>query len=165
MLFSPSVAGLMAGRGVMVPMGMTTNSAVNVTVSLTVYSGSQPSANAIESGWTNYNTTYLFHMPNVEYELLFNTSNTQCGLITNSNFPTSNAAVNGGTASWCIIWCSNVQNGNSTGQIANTTIPNTQFLVGPVTEPWGNGVVRLSNTTITSTQTYNFVDSTIYFSV
>lgn len=165
MLFSPSVAGLMAGRGVMVPMGMTSNSASNVTVSLTVYSGSQPTAETIENNWTNYNTTYLFHMPNVEYELLFNTSNTQTGLITNCNFPTSNAAINGGTASWCIIWCSNVQNGTGSGQIANTVIPDTEFLVGPVTEPWGNGVVRLTSTTISSAQTYNFVDSTIYFSV
>lgn len=165
MLFSPSVAGLLAGRGVMIPMGMTSNAASNVTVALTVYSGTQPSANTISSNWTNYNTTYLFHMANVEYELVYSSSNTLSGLISNANFPTSNAAVSGGTAGWCIIWCSNVQNGNGAGQIANTTIPNAQFLVGPVTEAWGNGVVRLTNTSISSAQTYNFVDSTIYFSV
>lgn len=163
MLFSPSVAGLMAGRGVLVPMGITTNASSNVTVSLTVYSGTQPSAANVANNWSTYNTSYLFHMPDVEYKLQDPTSNTLCGLITNANSPTSNAAVNSNTASWCIIWCSNVQEGSGAGQLSNTAIPNGNFLVGPVTVYTGNGIVRLSDLAITSSNTYNFVDSSIYF--
>lgn len=166
MIFSPSVAGLMAGRGVMVPMGMTSNSAANLTVSLTVYSGVQPNVTTVAQNWTSYNESYLFHMANVEYELVYNNSNTfLSGLISNSNFPTSFPAENTNTASWCVVWCSNVDDGNGAGQIANTTIPNENFLIGPVTEAWGNGIVRLTSTSIEAAQTYNFVDSTIYFRV
>lgn len=165
-LFSPSVAGLMAGRGILVPMGMTTNAQSNVVVSLTVYSTSQaqPLANTIADNWTSYNSTYLFHMQNVQYKLDSPTSNTQSGLIINANTPTSNTALNTGTASWCIIWCSNVPNGSgSAGSIGHSTLPNSQFLVGPVTYAYGNGIVRLSNLSVTSGSTYTFVDSTIYF--
>lgn len=164
-LFSPSIAGIVAGRGILVPMGMTTNAASSVTVSLTVYSGeSQPAANTILNNWSSYRSSYLFHMPNVQYKLNSPTSNTESGLIVNVNTPTSNTALNSGTSSWCIIWCSNVPNGNSSpGQIGYTTIPNTQFLVGPVTLPYENGIVRMSNLSVTAGSTYTFIDSTIYF--
>lgn len=163
MLFSSTVAGLMAGRGIMVPMGISTNAESNVTVSLTVYSGTQPTAANVADNWSTYNTSYLFHMPNVEYKLQNPNSNTQCGLITNANYPTSNTSINSNTASWCIIWCSNIQEGSGAGQLSNTAIPDVNYVVGPVTLYTGKGIVRLSDLSITTGNTYNFVDSSIYF--
>lgn len=163
LLFSPSLAGLLAGRGVLVPMGMTSNASSNVTVSLTVYSGTQSSAADIASNWVNYNSTYLFHVPGVVYKLSNPTSNTLCGLVTNANYPSSDTAVNTGTAAWCIVWCSNVASGTGSGQIGNATIPNSQFIVGPVTLYSGNGIVRLSDLSVTSGLSYTFLDSTIFF--
>lgn len=163
LLFSPSLAGLMAGRGILVPMGMTTNANSNVTVSLTVFAGAQPTATDITNNWDDYNGAYLFHMRGVDYKLASPTSNTLCGLVTNANYPTSESAINSGTASWCIIWCSDIASGSSPGELGDTTIPNTQFIVGPVTLYSGNGIVRLSNLSIASGSTYNFVDSTMFF--
>lgn len=163
LLFSPSLAGLLVGRGILVPMGMTTNASSNVTVSLTVYSGSQPSAATISNTWTDYNLTYLFHMRGVQYKLSSPSSNTNCGLLTNDNNPTSEAALNSGTAAWCIIWCSDVVSGTNPGELSDTTIPNSQFIVGPVTLYSGNGIVRLSNLSIVGSSQYTLVDSTVFF--
>ena len=169
LLFSPSLAGLMAGRGILVPMGMTTNATSNVTTSLTVFAGEQPPADDISNNWDDYNDAYLFHMRGVEYKLSNPTSNTLCGLISNANYPTSEPALNtslvsgGGGASWCVIWCSDISSGSAPGELGDIAVPNTQFIVGPVTLYSGNGIVRLSNLSITSGLTYNFVDSTMFF--
>lgn len=163
MIFSRSLAGLMAGRGVLSTMGLTDADA-NVTVALTVFPGTQPTTSSdIVDNWAGYNTTYLFHMSNVDYELVNPKNAAQSGLITNANSPTSNPAVNAGEASWAIIWCSNIIEGLGAGELGDILIPNSQFIVGPVTLYSGNGIVRLSDLSIEAYSTYTFVDSTIFF--
>lgn len=163
-IFSQSISGTMIARGIMVPMGMTTTASSSITVSLTVYSGVQPSAATIASSWSSYNTTYLFHLPGVSY-FIPNWDNTTLlgGYMTKNNNPTAVAAINSGTASWAIIWCSNVAAGSGAGQIQNATIPNTSFLVGPVTLDSGNGIVKLFDLNIISANSYTILDSTIQF--
>lgn len=159
MIFSPSIATLMAGAGVLKGMGYTEatfasnggNSTPVVTVAATIYSGIQPSAAAITSSWASYNTNFLFHQPGISIiQLNYSSLTNSGGILEISGSPTAVTAANNGTASWAILWCSNVAAGSSAGQISNATIPNVNFIVGPVTLTASNGMLTMANLSSTS---------------
>lgn len=171
LLFSPSIANMFVFRGILGAVtGITlTGGSVplqpTVTLAATIYSGVKPTAAAITASWSSYNTTYLFHQPGVNYiQANFNLV-PGGGFLTRSNVPTSVTALNGGTASWCIIWCSNVVAGTGAGQIGNATLPNANFIVGDVTVGSGDGIVTLSSLTVTGGSSVTILDSTIEFYV
>lgn len=169
LIYSPSISNMFVFRGILgaVTSITTTGTGVNVqptaSMSLTVYSGVQPSAATITSSWASYNTTYLFHLPGVSYIQPLVNQIPAGGFITRANVPTAVTATNSGTASWAIVWCSNVAAGTAAGQIGNATIPNTNFIVGPVTLGNGNGIVTMNSLTVTSGVSTNILDSTIQF--
>lgn len=169
LLFSPSIANMFVFRGILgavtgvsttgVPIPMQPTAAMSVTV----YSGVKPSAASITASWGSYNTTYLFHQPGVNY-IQANPGLIPGGaFITRTNVPAAVTALNSGTASWCIIWCSNVAAGSGAGQIGNATLPNANFIVGDVTIGSGDGIVTLSNLVVTGGQSTTILDSTIEF--
>jgi len=172
LLFSPSIANMFVFRGILGAVtGISTTGntiwAVQPTANMavTVYSGVKPSASSITASWPSYNANYLFHQPGVNYIQANLNLVPGGGFLTRTNVPTSVTALNGGTASWCIVWCSNVAAGSSAGQIGNAALPNANFIVGDVTIGSGNGIVTLDTLTITGGSTVTILDSTIEFYV
>lgn len=172
LLFAPQIANMFIFRGIMgVVTGIVTtgDSAFSpqqtASMSVTVYSGLKPSAATIASSWASYNTTYLFHQPGVNYIQANYNLVPGGGFLTRTNVPTSVTALNAGTASWCIIWCSNVAAGSSSGQIGNAALPNANFIVGDVTVGSGDGIVTLSSLTVSGGSSITILDSTIEFYV
>lgn len=169
LLFSPSIANMFVYRGILgsVTGVATTGGSLSpqptAGMSVTVYSGVKPTAASITSSWSSYNTTYLFHQPGVNYIQANYNLVPGGGFLSRTNTPTPVTALNSGTASWCIVWCSNVLAGSSTGQIGNSTLPNVNFIVGDVTIGSGNGIVTLSDLNVTSSTTVTILDSTIEF--
>ncbi len=171
LIFSSSIANSFIFRGVMGGISgvATTGTYINAyptpSIAVTIYSGAQPSCSAITGGWTNYNSNYLFHQPGITVSMPNPTIPGTGAFLTRSNIPTPVTALNSGTAAWCIIWCSNVADGTSSGQIRGSTLPNPNFIVGPVTLGSGNGVVTLQNLTITTGTSATIADLTIKYQI
>jgi hypothetical protein len=120
------------------------------TTSMTIYSGTQPTAQEIEDSWTSYNQvsapclahysagpTWLWNNATLTYYFT-NTANT---ITTN--------ALKSGTASWAIIW-------DATGiNINNEDIPNDgRFIVVPVSLNDSTGIIRYTSLTTTIGQPF-----------
>lgn len=171
LIYSPSISNCFMLRGIMGAMsGVSLTSTFyqpqpNPTVAITVYSGTQPSAASITASWASYNTNYLFHQPGVSY-IMPNFQTAGAGaFLSRNNSPTAVTATNTGTASWCIIWCSNVAAGIGTGQISSSTIPNVNFIVGPVTLSTSTGLVTLTSLSVNGGTTATILDSTLTLSI
>lgn len=130
-------------------------------VSITIYSGSQPTASTIESDWSNYNTTYLLHLPSTNIQQP-NASTPGTGVsIVNFGLPPTQLAANTGTATWAILWLSNIAAGTATGQIGNAVLPSANFVILPVSDLTQTYPVRFSNTSMTSGLSYTISDLNI----
>lgn len=161
MIFDPGIALIMLGRGILVPMGVSTTGSANGNSSITIYSGTQPNANILISNWASYNTSYLLHRSNV---LFFqpNTDTRSNGVfISMRTAPLSQTAINTGNAEWAIIWVGNQTEAN----IRNATITSNSFILAPVSNVFGNGIVKLDNTSVMNTSTSNIIDCIITISV
>ena len=115
-------------------------------VGVTVYGGSRPSSDSVISSWSTYNqnsTLCLWHASTgVTMQVLGSTT------LNAATLPTAAAPLRNGTATWFILWSINNVNINT------TTIPTTKFMIGDVTGLFGDGIMRFSNTTLsTSTPT------------
>lgn len=161
MIYSTSIQNLFLGQGILVPMGMSTNGASNVTISLTVYGGTQPNSANILANWGTFNTSYLYHKTNVVYYQP-NYNNVSTGnYITLYSLPDAQTAIANGNANWVIIWTANHPEANITG----ATIPSNSFIIGPVSNVYSNGIVKFDNTNFVSGNTYNVADSLITVSL
>ena len=131
------------------------------SASITIYSGSQPTASTIESGWINYNTTYLLHLPSTTIQQP-NASTPGTGVsIVNFGLPPTQLAANTGTATWAILWLTNIAAGTAAGQIGNTVLPSANFVILPVSNLTQTYPVRFSDTSITSGSSYTISDLNI----
>lgn len=126
----------------------------NGTVNVTVYGSTQPSAATILSSWASYNTSFLFHQPSVGIVQSAYSGYSAASRLTINGTPTAVTASNTGIATWAIVWINGgtaIAAGTGAGQISNATIPNTRFIVCPVTTVADNtGFVHLTSTSITS---------------
>lgn len=116
--------------------------AFSSSTSLTIYSGAQPTPATLISSWSSYNSTnsnFLWHCPNG-----LTLSVTGSVNIYASGIPSSILPYNNGTASWAVLWSSAI----AYSSMGSGTIPNTYFMICPVTSNTGNGVVRLQTTTL-----------------
>lgn len=156
MIFDQGVLMTYLGRGIFLPMGasISAGEAANGNSSITIYSGSQPNANVLISDWATYNTSYLIHKSDVIIYMPNNSTKENTKILTSRTTITPQTAINTGNAEWCVIWIGNQPESNVTG----ATIPNTSFIIAPVTDPLGNGVVRLSNTVISTNDSVSIVD-------
>jgi hypothetical protein len=146
MLFSSSIRNLMIGRGLQV--GFSSPSAISV------YSGTQPTAAQIVANWSAYastNPSFLAHYVGGVW------SQPSLGILLQLAPPTGVAATNTGTGTWCIVWATNV----SAAQVAAGTLPSTQFIVGPVSDSVGPGIVRFVSPSFTSGVSNTIVDGSI----
>ena len=120
---------------------------------ISVYSGVQPSADALESSWSSYNATnsnFLAHFPAPGWTsnaTSINNTGATCLYVTYS--ATGNVTpIHSGTATWAIIWDSSVVSAPSA-----STIPTTTYLIVDVGSMVGNAAtcVRMANTTLSTT--------------
>lgn len=135
-LFHSNIRHLMIGRGILAG-GLTSASGI------TIYSGIQPTAAAIAADWPTYNSTnakFLAHFTGAVWSHPLSGTTTFCSITT---FPAATPADKTGTGSWCILWMT-----NPTGaQLLSSTLPSTQFIIGPVSNLTGNGIVRFATNT------------------
>lgn len=135
-------------------------------LSLTVYSGIQPTADLIQNNWGSYNSSNsiaLAHYPsflasgfstNGTISLPYNNQNSGGQQVTcPANYYFTNAAstvvspvtaIHTGTASWAVIWV-----GGLTGpQFSAPVLANNKFYVVPVTDTSETGIIRFTTATI-----------------
>ena len=153
MQFSSSIANLMAGRGILQGFNVTVQ-ATTFPSCITIYSGSQPSAAAVTAAWSSYNSTnaaFLAHFPGASW------TNPSAGTLVQLSVPAAVNASNSGTAAWAIVW----QSSYTLAQMGTGTLPNAAFLVVPVSLNTGNGVIRMTNLTVTSGTSTSIYDGSI----
>lgn len=66
----------------------------------------------------------------------------QYGLLLQLAVPPTSTSINTGIATWAILWSQNV----TRAQVDSATLPNTQFIVVPVSNDVGSGVIRFADT-------------------
>jgi len=120
------------------------------STSITIYSGTQPTAQVIEANWTDYNqsaSACLAHY-SAGPAWLWN-EGTLTYYFTNTSDTVTTNALNSGTAAWAIIW-------NATAVNINVEdLPNSgRFIVVPVTTNTGTGIIRYTSLTTTSGQPF-----------
>lgn len=121
--------------------------------SITIYSGAQPTAPQIIAAWPSYNTTnasFLLHYQSVTWGVP--TGLTSIGVTT---FPPATLPTNTGVASWAILWMTSI----AVGTMGTGTLPNLNFVVVPVSSAGGTGVVKFSDTAITTGTAVSLYDA------
>lgn len=113
----------------------------------TVYSGVQPTAQTVEANWGSYNSSNsicLAHYTDSTAATFSYNSPTLTYYFTNTSDTITATALNSGTATWAIIWMA------SSVDVSLVSIPASgKFVVVPVTNNAGVGVIRYTSTTAT----------------
>ncbi len=136
------------------------NAALNCAV--TVFDGAQPTTAQITASWSTYSAQYLVHWTNVLWQSLPTYTTLASSQVYSAQIPAAKAAFRSGTATWGIVWNrTNV----SEALVQGATLPSTPtgFIVFPVTDSGGNGVVRLTTTSIVSGTSYQPTDLSFRF--
>lgn len=139
--FHPNLSLLMIGRGIL-GSGITNASAI------TIYGGAQPLVSDILANWTSYDSTsvnFLAHYSGCAWTHPLTNSVKFCSLTT---IPAAVTPSHDGNARWCIVWTTNPLLAAMSG-----TIPTTSFLVGPVSNLGGLGIVKFDPDTSFTTST------------
>jgi len=132
--FHSNISNLLIGQGILA-------AGYNAPCSITVYSGSQPMPINIVNDWLSYkasNTNFLINYTDVEWSHALNGEAPFCSIDT---FPASTLPVHAGDGAWAILWPRNI----TTTNLSQDAIPETIFLVVPVSILTGNGVIRFED--------------------
>ena len=129
----------------------------------TIFSGTQPTAAQITSNWATYSANYLCHWINATWITPTDQNTLDALQLLTANIPAATAAFRTGTASWAILW--NHTPNVSEAAVQGASLPSTIFWVVPVTNNGGNGVLRLTTTSIVSGTLYQPNDITIKVSL
>lgn len=144
--FHPNIRNLMVGRGLL--SGFSSPSAISV------YSGAQPTSAEITANWASYasgSANFLAHFVGGAW------SQPSGGILLQLTIPPASTALHTGTGTWCILWSTNV----SAAAVALTSLPSTAFIVGPVSDGIGPGVVRFSNPALVVSTSVTILDGSI----
>ena len=149
LIYHPNIRVNLAYYGIFLGLG---------SCGCTMYAGAQPAA--ADDVVTNWGTTYrettggnanlIWHADNGMTIGLTNNSVTIYG----TAFPTAVAPKRNGTVTWAIIWPSTV----TYAALNAATIPRTDFIVAPISITTGNGVLRMTSTTLTTATTTTISD-------
>ena len=132
-MYQGNIRNLFIGRGLQA--GFTSPCAI------TIYGGVQPTAAAITSAWTSYNqpnANFLAHYVGGSW-----TQPSGGLLLQLTTLPPAVLADHTGTGTWAILWATNV----SAVVAAGASLPNASFIVVPVSNSFGPGVVRFTDPT------------------
>jgi hypothetical protein len=133
MNFHPNIGPLILGRGIRFLCGEN-------GIGITLYSGLQPTAQQILDNWVNYNSSnsnFLVHFIDNRWD-----QPNHGNLLTLYNM-TESTPINSGIATWAIHYA-----GNRLLAQLNGADPDPNFLVLPVTNTAGKGIIRLADTNI-----------------
>lgn len=122
--------------------------------SFTIYSGVQPTAQQVESNWSAYKNSNSICLAHYTAGVSFSyNASTLTYYFTNTTNSITTTALRTGTASWAIIWmATNVD-------VSLTTIPaDGKFVVVPVTNTSGVGVIRYLDLATTELQAFTPYD-------
>lgn len=109
--------------------------------SITMYAGTQPTPTTLISSWSSYNyntSNFLWH---AQTGLTLAVTG---GVSIYASATPSALPVRSGTAAWAVVWSGSV----STGTMTTSSIPNSSFMICPISINTSNGVVRLASTTL-----------------
>ena len=127
------------------------------TRSISLHSGTQPTANQVVSGWTNYcstNSTYLA----VKDIIILETATASFTL----NGITTGQALRSGVATWAIIYDNSGYTSATTTASLNLAVGGTPIMVVPVSDiNTTTGVIKLSNATLVANSTFTVTDFTM----
>lgn len=120
--------------------------------SVTIYSGTQPTPSTLVSSWSSYNSS----SSNLLWHAQAGTTLTVAanGVSIYASATPSATPVRNGTATWAVIWSAGV----AYSAMGTSTIPNSSFMICPVTNTTSNGVVRLQSTTLSTATTATIVN-------
>lgn len=144
--FHANIRNLMIGRGLL--SGFTSPS------SISVYGGAQPTSAEITANWASYNSAspdFLAHFVGGAW------SQPSSGILLQLTVPPASTAVHTGAGTWCIVWSSNV----SAASVALGALPSTAFIVGPVSDGIGPGIVRFANPALVVSTSVTILDGSI----
>lgn len=134
MQFHPNLLKVYTNRGLL-------QAGLNAASSVTIYSGVQPTAAAIAAAWASYNSTqpsFLCHYTGV---IWVQALAGKAPFASINTFPADATPTNNGTGTWAIIWPSNVL----LAAMGDATIPNVDFIVGPVSLTDGDGIIKFDS--------------------
>ena len=135
----------------------------NPVVSVTAFSGAQPTAAQVAASWSTYSAQYLVHWTSITWQTMPNLNNLVSSQTYSAATPVARAAFRTGTATWGIVWNrTNV----TEAAIQGATLPGSTtfgFIVVPVSDSGGNGVIRLTTTSIVSGTSYQPTDLSFRF--
>lgn len=150
MIYSNSIRNLLLGRGILAVFAN--------PCAISVYSGAQPTSSNITASWPTYNSdapNFLAHFNGAAWTQPSNS------VLLQLTIPPAATALNSGTASWAILWATNVAPGAVSGQVGGTTLPSPNFIVVPCSNGTGIGVIRFNNTSIAALSSVTILDGSI----
>lgn len=120
--------------------------------SWTVYSGVQPTAATVASEWVNYKSSNSNCLAHYSSGITFTyNAGTLTYYFTNVGNSITATALNSGTAAWAILWVSGAV---TDLQLSLSALPQSRFVVVPVTDTSGIGIIRY--TSLAATQGASF---------
>lgn len=135
--FQQNIRNLMVGRGMLPVFSSSGSSAI------TIFSGAQPSANTLISEWDTIKANTLLSWGAVTH-IQSGANSPGTGIFTMGAAPAATANLSTGTATWGVIWATN------SATTASSALPTALFIVVPVSDTLGSGVIKLATTNITS---------------
>jgi len=156
-LFSSSLVNLVAQRGLLETFGLGGGFGTTSTnTSISIYSGAQPLASDVVTGWSPYTSAspdFLLHFMNARWGRPTSTS----PFISLGVFPGPATAVHDGAGTWAIIWTSAITAAN----VAGATLPSGTFIVVPVSDLVGNGVIKFNPNAFTTGTPYSIAEGVL----
>jgi len=146
LLYSQSTRNLMIGRGLLANFSS--------PCAISVYSGTQPTSASIINNWSLYSqptSNFLAHFIGASWTQPSN------GILMQLTVPPTVPADHTGTASWAILWTTNV----SAVTVAGASLPSNNFAVVACSDAIGPGVIRFVSTSITAATAVTILDGSI----
>lgn len=137
--------------------GLYYKSGTGATNTITLFSGTQPTAAQVAASWSTYSAQYLINWTSVGVV----GSTGVAGELFSFSTPAAASAFRSGTGSWAIWWPGAV----SDAAVQGGTLPRTDFCILPASTSGGDGCLRMTSLTITSGTSYQPTDITIKFGV
>lgn len=128
--------------------------------SFTIWGGVQPSSLDFAANYqSTYRLNYLVHLPNMSIWQP-NASVVDTGVtVTNYNIPTAATAPRSGTATWGVLWQSNLPEAQISANPIPTMYP--RYVIIPISDVSGTYPVRMLSTSISAGTSYSIADLTI----
>lgn len=148
-LLSSSTNALFITRAI-IPRGIS-----SAAFSITIWGGAQPTAANLITNWTSYFNTNLIHY---DYRATYCPQQSSApaygsyfgpATLANNGVWIGASASNTGNATWGVVWA-----GGSQVNSLTSTIPTTSFIIVPVSDLAGNGVIKFSSISMTAGQSY-----------